>query len=208
MARKVYQPPKSKLPDDASNLERILSAIPDGKATALSYARQIALRDDRYKNLMRDYDSDRKQDIGDLCMRYEISPAGFLGAVNEEAYPVVEEATKTAHMLSREIINARLPNVVKRGMIEGAKADGIADRHFTLQKEGFHVAPKGTIISMTQMNQQAAGLQSFEDSTKELNDILTVDGAIEEDDHLLTEGETEYIDVESEINADLERIPA
>ena len=141
---------------------------------AIAYARQLALTDERYKELMRAFDEDKQCDLGDLCTKHEIAPQDFLADVNRTAYPVIEEAMKFARHIAQGIVAERLPKVVHRGMIEGAKADGVTDRHFTLQKEGFHATPKGMNINVSQqqINQQAAGLPIFEDQTKELADIL------------------------------------
>jgi hypothetical protein len=183
---------------DATNLERILAQIPQGKAICISYARQIGLTDERFLHLIRDYDADRKSDIGTLCTTHGIPHAEFLSTIVKESYAITEEALNFSHAISTGIVAARLPKVVERGMIEGAKADGIADRHFTLQKEGFHVAPKGVNISMTQMNANAAGLPNFEDETRALSDILsTTDGTLVED-HLLGAGDQDYVDAELE----------
>lgn len=185
----------SKLSEDASNLERIIAELPDGKAIILSYVRQIALTEDVYKDFIRDYDTDKKIDIGDLCNRHSIPHADFIARIVKEAYPITDELMNLSKIMSTKIVAARLPNVVKRGMIEGAKTFGVADRHFTLQNEGFHVAPKGTNINLTQVNQQAAGLPSFEDETRSLSNILAdADAEILE----LTEGETEYVETEVE----------
>lgn len=180
-------------PEDASTLERILSAIPEGRANALAYARQLAFKDDRYKELIRDFDTDRKQDLGHLCRKHEIAPQDFLADLNREAYPVIDEAMKFAHGISRSIVAAGLPQVVHRGMKEGAKRDGVTDRHFVMQNEGFHVAPKGTVISLTQnqLNQQAAGLEDFSDEVKDMASILGESEPLQ-----LEEGETDYVEAE------------
>jgi hypothetical protein len=191
--------------EDATNLNRIIDSIDDGRAIVLSYARELGLTDNRYRDFIRDYDADKKIDLGVLCERHKIPPAEFLADVNKIAFSVTDEAMLLSKAISTKIVAAHLPKVVKRGMLEGAKADGIADRHFTLQQQGFHVAPKGVNISMNQVNQQQAGLPSFEDDTKDLANILAdVDGEVVED-RLLTEGTTEYV---SEIEHDLEEVPA
>lgn len=183
---------------DATNLERLLAQIPQGRAIVVSYCRQIALEDDRYQALIREYDTNKKADLGALCTTHNIEHADFLATVMKTAYPLIDEAMKLSQMISTGIVAARLPRVVERGMIEGAKRDGIADRHFTLQKEGFHVAPKGVSINMNQVNASAAGLPNFEDETRQLSDILAVDGELLED-HLLEAGETEYVEDEIEV---------
>ena len=189
---KTLAPPKPR-PKRTSTLELILAAIPDGRVIALSFAYQIALRDERFQALLRDYDADTTKDLGDLCEQHNVPPAEFLAEINKEAFPFIEESMKLAHTVSTQIVAKRLPKVVERGLIEGAKKEGIQDRHFILQKEGFHVAPKGATISINNVNAQAGGLPSFEDETKELSDILQI-----EDDHLLTEGETDFIEAEEE----------
>lgn len=190
------------LPNKSTNLERILAQIPTGRAIVISYARQIAIEDERYRHLIRDYDDHKRSDLGDLCTTHGIDHAEFLATIMKTAYPLIDEAMKLSHLISTGIVAARLPKVVERGMIEAGKADGVADRHFTLQKEGFHVAPKGMNISLNQINANAAGLPSFEDETRALSDILSVDGALIEDG-LLTEGETEYVEVEEELEEQL-----
>ncbi len=185
------KPPKP----ECSNLERILSSIPDGKLIALSYARTLSFKDDRYHELIATYDGNRSIDLGTLCEQCKIPPQDFLADINRAMYPLIDEAMNFAKGLATDIIAQRLPKVVQRGMIEGAKADGIADRHFTLQKEGFHTAPKGMMINVNQQNNTAAGIQSFEDQTKELNDILNAD-----EDHLLESGDAF---VEAELTEDL-----
>lgn len=189
------------LSDEASTLERIISGIPDGRNTVLSYARQLAFKDDRYRDFIRDFDKDKRQDIGHLCREHNIAPQDFLADVNREAYPIIEEASKVAHGIARDIVTKRLPKVVDRGMIEAAKADGISDRHFTLQKEGFHVAPKGTVISLTQnqLNQQAAGLDDFSDEVKDMASILGESEPLQ-----LEEGERDYINAEIEVEEKVE----
>lgn len=191
--RKLSLVPVSKLPDTATNLERAISELPDGRAIVLSYCRQIALTEDLYKTLIRDYDSDKTQDIGDLCNKHGIPHADFLARIVKEAYPIVDEMLNMSRVISTKIIAAKLPHVVNAGMDEGAKSDGVTDRHFTLQKEGFHVAPKGMSINVNQVNQQAAGLPNFEDETRGLADILS-----QPDERLLTEGDADYIDAEFE----------
>ncbi len=185
----------NKLPDDATNLERILAELPDGRAIALSYVRQISLLDEtatEYVALIRDYDAGISKDLGTLCNLHKIPHAKFLARIVEEAFPIADEALNLSKVLSTKIVAARLPKVVERGMIEGAKADGVTDRHFTLQKEGFHVAPKGMSINLNQINAQAAGLPSFEDHTRSIADVLA------DDAHLLEEGETDFIEAELE----------
>lgn len=200
LRKKKFFEPLGKDEQECSYLEELLSSIPGGRATAISYIRELALTSDSYKNLIREYDKNKRVDLGKLCEQFSIAPADLLADVNRAAYPVIEEASLLARGIAQGIVSKRLPKVVERGLLEGAKPDGIADRHFTLQKEGFHVAPKGTVISMNQINQQAAGLPSFEDETKSLADILTVDGAVVED-NLLETGETDYIE---EFEEDLE----
>lgn len=179
------------LSDEISTLELVLSGIPEGRVTAISYARQLAFTDDRYKELVRALDVDKKQDLGHLCRAHEIAPQDFLADINRAAYPVIDEALRFAHGISRGIVAAGLPKVVHRSMIEGKKADGVADRHFTLQNEGFHVAPKGTVISMTQVNQIAAGLDDFSDEVKDMASILGEDVPLE-----LEAGEVDYVEAE------------
>lgn len=173
----------------------MLDAIPDGRTIALSFARQIALNDEKFQELMRAFDTNPTQDLGNLCEQHQISPADFMAAVTRAAFPFIEESMKFAHAVSTSIVAKRLSKVVERGMIEGAKADGVVDRHFTLQKHGFHVAPKGTNINIQNVNAQAAGIPTLEEETRSLNDILAV-----EDDHLLTEGalEQDFLEVETE----------
>lgn len=184
---------------DSTTLERILAGIPEGRNTAIAYARQLALKDDRYKEFVRALDGDRKQDLGLLCNQHEIAPQDFLADINREAFPVIEEAMKFARGIAQGIVAERLPKVVHRGMIEGAKADGVTDRHFTLQKEGFHVTPKGTNINVNQqqINQQAAGLPVFEDQTNELAQIL------KDDEPLQLEAGEDFIDADTEVENDL-----
>lgn len=184
-------------PKRDSSLELILNAIPDGRAIALSFARQIAIRDERFRELLRDYDDNLLQDLGDLCETYKIQPAEFMAEVNKEAFPFTEEAVKLAHTVSTAIVAKRLPKVVERGMIEGAKRDGTVDRHYILQKEGFHVAPKGTTINLNQVN--AGGVPSFEEETRELSSILQA-----EEDHLLGPAEEEEF---IEVNEEVEEVP-
>lgn len=160
----------------------------------MSYARTISFTNDKYKEFIKEYDEDKSIDLGTLCEKHSIAPADFLADINREMYPIADEAMKFAKTLATGIIAQRLPKVVERGMIEGAKADGVVDRHFTLQKEGFHIAPKGTQINIQQQNVAAAGLQSFEDQTRELNDIFSSEV---EEDHLLEAGqEPDYIEAE------------
>ena len=175
---------------EASNLEYLIANIPDGRRLIVSYIRQLGLSDDKYKQIARDLDADRKADIGSLCDKYEIAHKDFLADVVREAFPIADEALKLSHIISTKVVAQRLPKVVERGMLEAAKADGVTDRHFILQKEGFHVAPKGTVINMNQVNQQAAGLPIFEDEARSLSDMLAGE------DHLLEEGETDYVDAE------------
>lgn len=189
-----------KVSEDASNLERILSSIQDGRQIALSFVRQLAVTDEKYKEFIREYDADKRVDLGTLCEKCNIPPADFLADINREMYPVLDEAMQFAQGLATHEISKRLPTVAKRAGIEGSKVDGVFDRHQLLMKSGHHVAPKGTVISMNQINQQAAGLPSFEDETKSLADILTVNGAVVED-NLLETGETDYIE---EFEEDLE----
>lgn len=186
--------------ENATNLEHLLAQIPQGRAICISYVRMLALDDKRFDKLIRDYDSNKKQDLGNLCTTHSIEHAEFLSLIMKMAYPVMDEALKLSHMISTGIVAARLPKVVERGYIEAGKRDGVADRHFVLQKEGFHVAPKGMNISLNQINANAAGLPSFEDSIKELDDILSVDGELLED-HLLEAGDENYIE---ETEAELE----
>lgn len=187
------------LPESASNLERILAAIPEGRSIVLSYLRQMSLTNDTYKKLIQSYD-DKKQDLGALCNELQIPHATLLADVMKEAYPIVEEAMNLSKMISTGIVAARLPKVVERGLIEGAKREGITDRHFTLQNEGFHTAPKGMSINVNQ-NTINAGLPNFEDETRSLADILkqdSVDGAVIED-ALLTEGDDdEFVEIGEE----------
>ncbi len=200
MTKHLDNPPMQ-LPDEASMLERILADIPDGRITAIGYMRQLSFKDDRYRDLIREFDKDKKQDIGHLCRQFEIPPQDALADINREAYPILDEASKMAHGIARGIINKRLPKIVERGAIEAAKSDGVADRHFTLQKEGFHVAPKGTVISMTQVNAQAAGLNDFSDDVKEMASILGSSEPLE----LESGEETDFI--EAELAEDLEEQP-
>jgi len=195
---------KGEVPEDITNLERIIRDIPDGRATVISYVRQLAITNDSYKEFIRDYDSNKRQDLGAICNTHNIPHNQFLADVMKEAYPVVDEALNLSKIISTKIVAKRLPKVVERGLLEGAKADGIADRHFILQREGFHVAPKGTNITLNQVNQQAAGLPSFEESTQEMASILAdADGEVLES-HLLTEGDADYIG--NEVEKDLERV--
>ncbi len=195
--------PQSKLPGDATNLERAISELPDGRAICISYVRQIAALDaeasPEYVGFIRDYDEDKSLDLGELCNRHKIPHAKFLARIVEEAYPIADELLNLSKVISTKVVAARLPKVVERGMIEGAKADGVADRHFTLQKEGFHVAPKGMSISLNQINQTAAGLPSFEDHTRSISDVLA------DDDHLLEPAETDFIDGEVEDEVEIEK---
>jgi len=142
------------------------------------------------------------EDLGHLCEQAGIAQRDFLAEINRELFPVVDEAKKFAHTLSTGVVAQRLPKVVERGMIEAAKSDGIADRHFIMQKEGFHVAPKGTAINIQQVNQQASGLPVFEDEVKDMAEIFKAEGPA--DDHLI-EGavEGDYLDVSEEVESDL-----
>lgn len=188
--------------DDCSSLELILKGVPEGRRRVIIYVRQLAFEDDRYKALIRDFDEDKKQDLGDLCRKHNIAPQDLMADVNRAAYPILEEAMAFARGIAQGIVAERLPKVVNRGMIEASKSDGIADRHFTLQKEGFHVAPKGTTINLTQnqLNQQAAGLPNFSDDVKDMAALLG------EDEPLALEAgdETDYID--SEISEKVEEL--
>lgn len=189
----------SALPD-CSNLERILAEIPDGRKLAVSYMRQLALTTPRYEPLVADFDSNPQLDLGLLCDRHKLPPADFLADINRVMYEITDEAMKFAKGVAQTIIAKRLPKVVERGLIEGAKADGIADRHFTLQKEGFHTAPKGTQINLNQQNLQlGGGASSFEDHTRELNEIL---GDAVPEDHLL-DAANEKDFIEAEVAADM-----
>lgn len=187
--------PASTPPTHTSSLEMMLAAIPDGRIIALSFARQIALNDDKFKELIREYDQRPSSDLGDLCEKHAIPPADFMASVTRAAFPFIEESMKFAHAVSTSIVAKRLPKVVERGMIEGGKAEGTVDRHFILQKEGFHIAPKGTNINIQNVNAQAAGIPTFEEETHSLSDILRV-----EEDHLLAEGtlEQDFLEVETE----------
>lgn len=177
-----------------STLELMLAEIPDGREIALSFARQVALNDDKFRELMRAYDLDHTLDLGELCELYSIAPADFMANITRAAYPFMEESMKFAHAVSTQIVAKRLSKVVERGMIEGAKADGTIDRHFILQKEGFHIAPKGTNIHIQNVNAQAAGIPSLEEETHSLNDILAT-----EEDHLLSEGTLDQDFLEAEL---------
>ena len=183
---------KSKKQSDAkeSNLEYLIANIPDGRRLIVSYIRQLGLSDEKYKQIARDLDADKKADIGTLCDKHEIAHKDFLADVVREAFPIADEALKLSHIISTKVVAQRLPKVVQRGMIEASKADGVTDRHFILQKEGFHVAPKGTVINMNQVNQQAAGLPIFEDEARSLSDMLAGE------DHLIEAGEQDYVDAE------------
>lgn len=192
--RKVGDPLKGKR---CTYLEALLSSIPEGRVTVISYLRELAIESEPYKNLIREYDKDPKADLGELCEQFHIQPADLLADVNRAAYPVLEEANKLARGIAQGVVNQRLAKVVERGMLEASKKDGVADRHFTLQREGFHIAPKGVSISMNQVNATAAGIPSFEDETKELSDILTVDGEVI-NDLQLSEGESDYVECEEE----------
>jgi hypothetical protein len=173
-----------------SNLEYMLANIPDGRKIAISYVRQIALDDDEWKALARDIDADKRADLGDLCTKHKIAHADFLARIVKESFPIADEALKLSHIISTKVVAQRLPKVVERGMIEAAKSDGVTDRHFILEKEGFHAARKGMNINLNQVNQQAAGLPIFEDEARSLSDMLAGD------DHQLTEGESDYIEAE------------
>lgn len=183
------------LSPEATNLERLIAQIPQGRSICISYVRMISLEDERFLNFIRDYDSNKRQDLGKLCDIHKIGHAEFLARIVKESFPVVDEALKLSHLISTGIVAARLPRVVQRGLVEGAKSDGVADRHFILQKEGFHVAPKGVSINMNQVNAGNGGLPNFEDETRALSDILSVDGALVEN-ALLTDGDEDYIEVE------------
>lgn len=187
--------PESKKPKRDSHLELVLGAIPDGRSIALSFARQIALRDERFEHILRDYDADNTLDLGDLCEAHKVAPAEFMAEVNKEAFPFVSEALNLAHTISTSIVAKKLPRVVERGMIEGAKKDGIADRHQILMKEGFHVAPKGPTINMNQVN-MGGNVPSFEDETRELSSIL-------QPEVLGPAGEHEFIEVYEEVEEEI-----
>jgi hypothetical protein len=146
-----------------------------------------------------------RADLGDLCDRAGIEHRDFLAEVTRELFPVMEEAKKFAHALSAGVVAKRLPKVVERGMIEAAKADGIADRHFIMQKEGFHIVPKGTNIQLQQVNQQAAGLPIFEDEVKDMAAALADEEVAS--DLLLGPGERDYIDTSVEEDETLESVP-
>lgn len=189
------------LAESASTLERMLSAIPEGRATALSYARELAVTDDRYKEFIRDYDSNKRGDLGELCRKHEIAPEQFLSDVVKAAYPITDEAINLSKIISRQTVAKMLPKVVERGLKEGAKAAGVVDRHQTLMAEGFHLAPKGQTINVNQFNQTAVVGNSFEEETKELALILKGDS-----EERLLEGmseESDFIEVGEE-----EKIPA
>lgn len=174
-----------------STLEVILSSMPSGRRLALSYARQIALtgEDERWKKLMALHDSNTRTDLADLCDEVGLPYADFFAEINREMYPFTEQASKFARATSVAIVGRHLPRVVERGMLEAAKPEGIADRHYHLQNEGFHVAPKGINLQMNQVQgMQMQGLPSFEDAAKK------VDGALQQPQ--LTEGDEEYIDLD------------
>lgn len=186
-------------PKRTSILEQTLAAVPDGRNIALSFAREVAVRDERFQAVLREYDTDPLKDLGDICESQKIPPAEFLGEITKEAYPYVEEAVKLAHVSSSRIVARRLAKVVERGYIEGAKKDGVDDRHQILMKEGFHIAPKGNVINMNQVN-AGGGLRSFEEETRELSSLLQSEA------HQLGPAEDEdFIEVEEE---EEERIPA
>lgn len=187
-----------------SSLEEILNAVPRGRTTAISYAHIIALNmpeDSPWRNLVGMLRDNPGGDIGHLCDAVGLPQRDFLAEINRELFPVVDEAKKFAHTLSHAVVAQRLPKVVERGMIEAGKPDGIADRHFILQKEGYHIAPKGTAINIQQVNQQASGLPVFEDEVKEIADILDED--IAPADHQLGPGTGDYINVEDEVEEDV-----
>src|SRR6266404_9901169 len=102
---------------ETSSLELVLAAVAGRRAAALTFARQLALTDDRYKDLIRDYDDDRKSDLGALCTKHGIGHAEFIGDVNKEAFPLVEESMKMSVIESQAVVAARLKKVVARGMI-------------------------------------------------------------------------------------------
>lgn len=185
-----------KLKDEASTLERMLSAIPEGRATALSYARELAIDNSKYKEFIRAYDSNKGADLGELCRKHEIPPEQFLADVVKAAYPITDEAINLSKIISRQTVARMLPKVVERGLKEGAKSAGIVDRHQTLMAEGFHLAPKGQTINVNQFNQTAVVGNSFEEETKELALILKGDS-----EERLLEGlpeEADFIEVEEE----------
>jgi hypothetical protein len=188
---------------EASSLELILDSIDNGRIMAIDYVRQLALTDDRYRDLIHDYDADPTLDLGDLCLKHKILPVEFWTDINKEMFPVADEALKFGSAMATHEIAKRMGAIGRRAAIEGTKAEGVFDRHQLLMKTGQHLAPKAASININQVNQQAAGLPSFEDETKELASILS--GEVTED-HLLTEGETEY--VECETVEERERIPA
>lgn len=191
--------------DEASTLERMLSAIPEGRATAISYARELAIEDEKYEAFIRDYDNNKRGDLGQLCRTHSIPPEQFLADVVKAAYPITDEAINLSKVISRHHVARMLPKVVERGLKEGAKAEGVVDRHQTLMAEGFHLAPKGgMVINMNQVNQQAAGLSAFEEETRELTSILS--GAADEDHLLEGVAETDYIEVE-EVEEEKEKVP-
>src|SRR5258705_1034227 len=90
--------------DDASTLERMLSAIPEGRIAAVSYARELALDDPKSKEFIRDYDSDRLVDLGTLCRKHSIPPEQFLSDVVKAAYPITDEAINLSKVISRHHI--------------------------------------------------------------------------------------------------------
>lgn len=187
-------------PKRSSSLELILGAVPSGREIALSFARQIAIRDERFTSLLRDYDANPLLDLGDLCETHKILPADFMAEVNKEVFPYMDEAVKLAQAASMKVVAKRLTKVVERGYIEGAKSGGVTDRHEILMKEGFHVAPKGNTINLNQIN-AGGGVPSFEEETRELSSILQT-----EDDYLLGPAEEEFIEA-SEIEEE-EKVPA
>lgn len=192
---------KIKLPP--SSLEEILSAVPRGRSTAVSYAYLIAQRAEvgsPWKQLAEAMMNDTRADIGHLCDRVGIQQADFLAEITRELFPVADEAKKFAHALSSIVVAQRLPKVVERGMIEAAKPDGIADRHFVLQKEGYHIAPKGTVINMQQLNQTSAGSHVFEDEVASMDKIFDADDTDAIEGHLLPAGEGDFTDTSDTSN--------
>src|SRR5258705_11914411 len=100
---KSFQPkPEVKsIADDASPLERMLSAIPEGRITAVSYARELALDDPIYKDFIRDYDANPRSDLGILCRKHSIAPEQFLADIVKSAYPITDEAINLSKVISR-----------------------------------------------------------------------------------------------------------
>lgn len=196
--RRLRQTTTLELSPEATNLERLIAQIPQGRSICISYVRVISLEDERFLNFIRDYDSNKRQDLGKLCDTHGIKHADFLAQIIKEAFPVVDEAMKLSHLISTGVVAKRLPRVVERGMIEAAKSDGVADRHFILQKQGFHVAPKGVSINMNQVNAGNGGLPNFEDETRALSDILSesVDGQLIEDVQLTEGDDDDYVEIE------------